>query len=65
MERLAASQISQVVVTNTIPTGGRVAPIKDKLVELCVSKLLGEAIYRIHHNQSVSALFRRGAGPKR
>lgn len=65
MERLAASPISQVVVTNTIPTGDRVAPIKDKLVELCVSKLLGEAIHRIHHNQSVSALFRRGAGPKR
>jgi ribose-phosphate pyrophosphokinase len=65
MERLAASQISQVVVTNTIPTGDRVAPIKGKLVELCVSKLLGEAIYRIHHNQSVSALFTRGAGPKR
>ena len=65
MERLAASPISQVVVTNTIPTGERVAPIKDKLVELCVSKLLGDAIYRIHHNQSVSALFRRGAGPKR
>jgi ribose-phosphate pyrophosphokinase len=65
MERLSASPISQVVVTNTIPTGDRVAPIKDKLVELCVSKLLGEAIHRIHHNQSVSALFRRGAGPKR
>lgn len=65
MQRLAGSPISQVVVTNTIPTGDRVAPIKDKLVELCVSKLLGEAIHRIHHNQSVSALFRRGAGPKR
>ena len=62
---VAASPISQVVVTNTIPTGERVAPIKDKLVELCVSKLVGEAIHRIHHNQSVSALFRRGAGPKR
>jgi ribose-phosphate pyrophosphokinase len=65
MQRLAGSPISQVVVTNTIPTGERVAPIKDKLVELCVSKLVGEAIHRIHHNQSVSALFRRGAGPKR
>jgi ribose-phosphate pyrophosphokinase len=65
MERLAASPISQVVVTNTIPTGERVGPIKEKLVELCVSNLLGEAIHRIHHNQSVSALFQGTAGPKR
>lgn len=65
MQRLAASPISQVVVTDTIPCGERVSPIRDKLVELSVAKLLGEAIHRIHHNQSVSALFRRTAGGKR
>lgn len=65
MQRLADSPISQLVVTNTIPTGERVAPIKDKLVELCISRLLGDAIHRIHHNQSVSALFKRTAGAKR
>lgn len=65
MQRLAASPIGQVVVTDTIPCGDRVAPIRDKLVELSVAKLLGEAIHRIHHNQSVSALFRRTAGGKR
>jgi len=65
MQRIAASPISQVVVTDTIPCGERVAPIRDKLVELSVGKLLGDAIHRIHHNQSVSALFRRTAGGKR
>ncbi len=65
MERLAESTISRVVVTNTIPSDGRCAPIADKLVELCVGPLLGDAIHRIHHNLSVSALFRAGAGSKR
>lgn len=65
MERLAASPISRIVCTNTIPAGDRVAPIKSKFVELCVSELLGEAIHRIHHNQSVSALFRNHGGSKR
>jgi len=65
MDRLAKSSIKQVVSTNTIPNGERIAPIRDKFVELSVSKLLGEAIHRIHHNQSVSALFARTAGAKR
>lgn len=65
LERLAKDAITKVVVTNTIPLGDRVAPIKHKLVELCVGKLLGEAIGRIHNNQSVSALFNKGAGTKR
>jgi len=65
MDRLAASPISRIVTTNTVPQGDRAEPIKDKLVELCVSPLLGDAIYRIHNNQSVSALFRRTAGAKR
>lgn len=65
MERLAESPISRVVVTNTIPSDGRYAPIAHKVVELCVGGLLGDAIHRIHHNQSVSALFKRGSGTKR
>jgi len=58
LERLAESPISKVVVTDTIPTGPRCSPIEDKLVELSVAELLGEAIRRIHDNQSVSSLFR-------
>jgi ribose-phosphate pyrophosphokinase len=58
MERLAESPISQVVVTDTIPCGSRCKPIESKMVELSIAELLGEAIHRIHHNQSVSSLFR-------
>lgn len=65
MERLKASPISSVVCTNTIPCGARIDPIKERFVELCVGKLLAEAIHRIHHNMSISALFRKTAGPKR
>jgi ribose-phosphate pyrophosphokinase len=65
MERLAAAPISKVVVTNTIPLDGRAAPIKDKLEVLCVGPLLGEAVHRIHHNLSVSELFKGTAGTKR
>ncbi len=62
MERLSAAPISRIIVTDTIPCGERCKPIEDKLVELSVANLLGEAIHRIHHNRSVSALFRKGAG---
>lgn len=65
MQRLNESPISKVVVTDTIPNGQRTAPIAHKLVHLTVSKLLGEAVHRIHHDMSVSALFRRGAEGKR
>ncbi len=67
MERLASAPISQIIVTDTIPDpdGTRLKPIRDKLRVLSVSKLLGEAVHRIHHNMSISALFRDGAGTKR
>jgi len=65
MQRIAASPITRLVCTNTIPSGDRIEPIRDRYVELCVSELLGEAIHRIHHNMSISALFRNTAGAKR
>jgi ribose-phosphate pyrophosphokinase len=65
MERINDAPISRVVVTDTIPNGTRTAPIEHKLVRLTVAKLLGEAVHRIHHDMSVSALFRRGADTKR
>jgi ribose-phosphate pyrophosphokinase len=65
MERLRSSPISEIVCTNTIPCGPRLAPIKDRFVELCVGRMFAEAIHRIHHNLSISALFRKSAGPKR
>ncbi len=65
MERLNEAPISRVVVTDTIPCGQRCSPIQEKLVELSVSDLLGEAIHRIHHNRSVSSLFQQNGGGKR
>ena len=65
LERIAESPISQVFVTNTIPTAPRCGLIEDKLTELSIAKLLGEAIHRIHHDQSISAMFRTSVGTKR
>jgi ribose-phosphate pyrophosphokinase len=65
MERLEESPISQIIVTDTIPCGSRCAPIQDKLVELSIADLLGQAIHRIHHNMSLSSLFRLNGGSKR
>ena len=66
MERLAESPISKILVTDTIPCGPRCSPIQDKISELSIAGLLGDAIARVHHNQSVSSLFRKnGGGGKR
>jgi ribose-phosphate pyrophosphokinase len=64
MERLAEAPIEQIIVTDTIPTGPRCQPIEHKLHELSVAELLGEAIHRIHHNLSVSMLFKQGGRGK-
>ncbi len=57
LERIAASPIDHVIVTDSIPGGDRLATIADQLTELSVAKLLGTAIHNIHHNLSVSNLF--------
>ena len=49
-------------MTDTIPIDGRLDGIKDRVVMLSMAELLGEAIHRIHHNESVSALFRKDGG---
>ena len=58
MERLSRTEFTKLAVTDTIPIGTRADAIQDRLVVLSVSELLGEAIHRIHHNASVSALFK-------
>ncbi len=64
MERLAACDFTKIAVTDTIPIGNRADAIKDRLVVLSVAELLGEAIHRIHHNESVSALFKDDGSKK-
>ncbi|MSR18526.1 MAG: ribose-phosphate pyrophosphokinase [Phycisphaerales bacterium] len=65
LQRLNDSPISRVVCCDTIPNGPRLAPLANKLSVLSVANLLGEAVHRIHHDQSVSAMFRGGVGAKR
>ena len=55
IERLEKSSIEEMVVTNTIPLGGKSACSRIRV--LSVAGLLGEAIKRIHSNDSVSSLF--------
>lgn len=56
IERLEASMIKSLVVTNSIPLRGD-AKTCGKIKVLSVSHLLGEAIRRIHSEDSVSSLF--------
>jgi ribose-phosphate pyrophosphokinase len=65
LERLADSPFTKLAVTDTIPVDSRLDGIKDKVVTLSTADLLGEAIHRIHHNASVSALFRKDTGGPR
>jgi ribose-phosphate pyrophosphokinase len=53
-ERLAKGYIDELITTNTIPIDPRGLPIR----VLSVAGLLGEAIMRIHSNESVTSLFR-------
>lgn len=53
-QRIAASPVKEVVVTDTIPLNGKKI---DKVRVLSVAPLLGEAIRRIHTGMSVGALF--------
>ncbi len=53
LDRLEASPISKVVVTDTIP---RIRP-SEKLEILSTAKVFSEAIQRIHRSESISILF--------
>jgi ribose-phosphate pyrophosphokinase len=55
-ERLEAAGLRKIFVTDTIPL--RSDKTLDNIEVVTVSSLLGEAIRRIHGNESVSALFR-------
>ncbi len=56
VERLQQAPIDEIVVTDTIPL--REQAQKSKIIKvLSVSAMLGEAIKRIHRNESISSLF--------
>jgi ribose-phosphate pyrophosphokinase len=56
IERIAASRLEQVVVTNTIPLREDAQKVS-KIKVLSVAGLLGRAIESIHMETSVSTLF--------
>jgi ribose-phosphate pyrophosphokinase len=56
IERITKSAIHQVIVTDTIPLTEE-AKACGKILQLSVSDILAEAIYRIHNYDSVSQLF--------
>ncbi|MCI5218824.1 MAG: ribose-phosphate pyrophosphokinase [Candidatus Electrothrix sp. LOE2] len=56
IERINTSQIKSLVVTNSIPLADK-GERCDKITVLSVGELLGEAISRIHSEDSVSYLF--------
>ena len=56
MQRIGASGLQQLAVTDTIPLGAK-ADGENRVHVLSVASLLGEAIKRIHSDDSVSSLF--------
>ena len=56
MERLSKAPIDEIIVTDTIPLTSEAEKL-GKIKVLTVASMLGEAIKRIHRNQSVSSLF--------
>ncbi len=57
IQRLHDAPIDEVVVTDTIPVSDEKLQDLEKGRVLSVSKLMGEAIHRIHNDESVSSLF--------
>ncbi len=55
-DRIQRSPLERLIVTDTVPIGDK-ASLCPKIEVLTVSELLGEAIQRIHRQDSVSSLF--------
>jgi ribose-phosphate pyrophosphokinase len=56
VQRIEASPLEEVVVTNSIPLSPEATACK-KIRTVSIARLLGEAIRRIHNSDSVSSLF--------
>ncbi len=55
VQKIADAPIKEVVVTDTVPIGGKKK--LDKITVLPIAPLLGEAIHRIHTGLSIGAMF--------
>ncbi len=55
IQRIAASPVKEVVITDTVPTNNEKK--LDKITVLPIAALLGEAIHRIHTGLSIGAMF--------
>lgn len=60
LELLAKAPIEEIVITNSIPV--QKERLLSKIIVLSVAPLLGEAVKRIHRNESVSTLFSSSRG---
>jgi ribose-phosphate pyrophosphokinase len=58
-DRLRNAPIDEIVITDTIPVTEETAQAIGNLTVLSIAPLMGEAIHRIHNNESVSSLFLR------
>ena len=56
IERIDSSSLDEVIVTNSLPLSPAASACK-KIKTVSIAPLLAEAIRRIHHSDSVSALF--------
>lgn len=56
MQRITASPLQELIITDTVPPREDVRS-SPKVKVLSVAKLLGEAVKRIHHGDSISSLF--------
>ena len=57
VQQLREAPIDEIVVTDTVPVRQEKIDALGKLKVLSVAALMGEAIHRIHNNESVSSLF--------
>ncbi|MCS6926993.1 MAG: ribose-phosphate diphosphokinase, partial [Candidatus Binatia bacterium] len=56
IERIRTSVLDELVVTNSIPLRPEAAAV-EKIRVLSIAHLMGEAIRRIHNEESISSLF--------
>lgn len=60
INRISKSAIDKIITTNSVPQSANVGVLGEKLEVLDISRVLAEAIRRIHNGESVSMLFDHG-----